>query len=210
MPAKQNWVALVKQLLGSLGFNEAWLAQSVGNVILFFKFGQAKGYTINSFRIGAQDSKSQAEQVFYSSVSSFQFKNLFKLSKGEKYRNAIASLKCLSHRLEIESGRWHKPIRKPIDERLCTNCNVVENEYHFLFKCCLHNGLRIQYMGNYSYTDPNQVKTKLQLFHSTHQKQVTDLTLFIQKAFTHHVSINAIQQIMHVFKSIFYLKWLIW
>ena len=35
MPEKENWVVLVKCLLGSLGFNEVWLAQRVGNVNIF-------------------------------------------------------------------------------------------------------------------------------------------------------------------------------
>lgn len=120
---------------------------------------------------------------FYSSVSSFQFQNYLNLVKVKKYRNAIARLKCSSHRLEIESWRWHKPIRKLIDERLCTNCNVVENDYHFLFECCLYNDLRIQYMDSYFYTNPNQLKLK-QLFQGTHEKQVIDLAMFIQKTFT--------------------------
>ena len=59
---------------------------------------------------------------------------LFKLCKNEKkYRNALSRVICSSHRLEIESGRWHRPVRKPVDERKCKNCNVVENEFHFLF-----------------------------------------------------------------------------
>ena len=60
---------------------------------------------------------------------------------------------------------------------------VVENEFHFLFECCLYNDLRIQYMDSHFYTNPNQLKLK-QLIHSAHEKQVTDLTMFIQKTFT--------------------------
>ena len=32
MPGKENWAALVKRLIGSLGFNEIWLVQGVGIV----------------------------------------------------------------------------------------------------------------------------------------------------------------------------------
>ena len=35
MPEKENWAVLVKRLLGSLGFNEIWLAQGLGNVHIF-------------------------------------------------------------------------------------------------------------------------------------------------------------------------------
>lgn len=80
MPAKQNWVALVKQLLGSLGFNEAWLAQSVGNVTLFLNLVNHDQFVQNwSSRL-----EESSRAGFYSSVSSFQFKKLFKLSNGKK------------------------------------------------------------------------------------------------------------------------------
>ena len=40
MPDKDNWASLVKKLLKSVGFNEVWLAQGVGNVNLFNTFSQ--------------------------------------------------------------------------------------------------------------------------------------------------------------------------
>ena len=36
-PSKSNWALLVKKLLGSLGFNEVWLHQGVGDINLFLK-----------------------------------------------------------------------------------------------------------------------------------------------------------------------------
>ena len=35
MPEKENWAMLVKRLLCTLGFNNVWLAQGVGNVNIF-------------------------------------------------------------------------------------------------------------------------------------------------------------------------------
>ena len=35
MREKENWAALVKRLSGYLGFNDVWMVQGVGNVILF-------------------------------------------------------------------------------------------------------------------------------------------------------------------------------
>ena len=62
MPEKGNWAVLVKRLLGSLGFNEVWLAQGVGNVNIF-KIWSNKDYTITLFRLGIQDWKIQVEQI---------------------------------------------------------------------------------------------------------------------------------------------------
>ena len=85
---------------------------------------------------------------FYTCINSFQFQHYLNFVKVKKYRNASSRLRCSSQRLEIESGRWHRPVRKPVDERKCKNCNVVENEFHFLFECSLYNDLRIQYLDS--------------------------------------------------------------
>ena len=74
-------------------------------------------------------------------------------------------------------------MRKPVDERKCKNCNVLENEFHILFECSLHNDLRIQYLDSYFYENPNQFKLK-KLFQSTQEKTLIYLSIFIYKAFT--------------------------
>ena len=38
------------------------------------------------------------------------------------------------HTLEIEMGRHHCP-PIPAEERLCDTCEVLEDEFHFLFHC---------------------------------------------------------------------------
>ena len=59
---------------------------------------------------------------------------------------------------------------------------MVENEFHFLFECPSYIELRIQYLNCYFYEHPNIFKLR-QLFNSTREKQVTDLSIFIYKAF---------------------------
>ena len=100
----------------------------------------------------------------------------------KKYRNAYARLRCSSHRLEIEAGRFHKPVKTPIDESLCRICNVVENEFHFLFECPLHLELRTQYIDKYFYENPNHFKLKT-LFQSMRENQIKKLSIYICKAF---------------------------
>ena len=63
MPEKENWAVLVKRLLVSLGFNEVWLAQGVGNVNIF-QIWSNKDYKITLFRLGIQDWKIQALPIF--------------------------------------------------------------------------------------------------------------------------------------------------
>lgn len=56
-------------------------------------------------------------------------------------RSAIARIRMGVFPLRIETGRWRG---LPLEERLCTNCdmNEVENEKHFLCVCPRHTNLR--------------------------------------------------------------------
>ena len=56
----------------------------------------------------------------------------------KKIRIALSRLRTSSHRLEIEAGPWEKPVRKPVNERLCSFCGVLEDEYHFVLECPLY------------------------------------------------------------------------
>ena len=120
---------------------------------------------------------------FYSGISSFHYQHYLNFVRVKKYRQAIARLRCSSHRLEIEADRWHKPIRIPVENRKCKRCDVVENEFYFLFECPLYSELRIQHLDCYFYEDPNNFKLR-QLFNSTREKQAKDLSIFIYKAFS--------------------------
>ena len=56
------------------------------------------------------------------------------LVKSQKYRNALTKIRASSHILEIERGRYTRP-KTPISERLCPQCQVVDDEHHFLTSC---------------------------------------------------------------------------
>ena len=53
---------------------------------------------------------------FYSGVCSFHYHYL-NFVRVKKYRQETARLWCSSHRLEIEAGRCHKPIRTPVENK---------------------------------------------------------------------------------------------
>ena len=63
------------------------------------------------------------------------------LVKYIKYRVALSRFRSSSHTLEIERGRYAKPII-PVQERLCRVCLVLEDGRHLLFHCVLYDGER--------------------------------------------------------------------
>jgi len=40
----------------------------------------------------------------------------------EKNRGALSSFRASANRLEVETGRWHKPVAVPFNERKCRTC----------------------------------------------------------------------------------------
>jgi hypothetical protein len=49
-----------------------------------------------------------------------------------RYRSAFAKFRCEVAPLKIETGRYE---RKELNERLCINCDNLEDEKHVLLKC---------------------------------------------------------------------------
>ena len=60
--------------------------------------------------------------------------------KDARYRSALTKLRASSHTLEIERGRYTVP-KTPTSERLCSVCQEVEGEIHFLIWCTRYNSL---------------------------------------------------------------------
>ncbi len=55
----------------------------------------------------------------------------------------VTRLRCITHSLEIETGRHHK-VRIPRECRLCS-CGEVEDEEHFLMNCHQYSHIRTKY-----------------------------------------------------------------
>ena len=82
----------------------------------------------------------QFKQEFRSEPFLSKVKNL-------KYRAAISKFRASSHTLEIERGRYTRPVT-PVQERICAHCKVIEDEKHFLLDCSLYQTERAALMTN--------------------------------------------------------------
>ena len=119
------------------------------------------------------DNSSRAR--FYVSISNFEHKKCLDILNVERYRKSS----CSSHRLDIETGRWTKPNKSPIDARKCKMCNVLEDEYHFILECVLYSDIRKAHINKYYWTRQNMLK----LFTNENTKCLKNLGIFVDKAF---------------------------
>ena len=127
MPNIINWASLVRHLLLSLGFYEVWLQQRVGNYSIFislFKQRLSDNF-IPNWHARLEDS---SRAICYKSFAIFQFQPYPNKVNVYKYIQAFSRLRMSSHRLEVETGRWTKPNRIPINQRKCICCQVIEDD----------------------------------------------------------------------------------
>ena len=60
--------------------------------------------------------------------------NYLSMMKSRDSRSAFTRLRISAHNLAIETGRHTKPKVK-LEDRLCTSCNELEDEFHFVMTC---------------------------------------------------------------------------
>jgi hypothetical protein len=133
-PNKTNWASLVRHELFNLGFNETWYQQSVGNNTYFLNI--VKQRLNDNFVQNWNDRLNQSNRAtFYRTFADFKFQPYLNIVNVSKFRIALTQLRVSSHRLEIETGRWAKPNKIIRENRKCSLCSVLEDEYHFMFEC---------------------------------------------------------------------------
>ena len=180
-PAIKNWASLLHNLLLSMGFNDVWLQQGVGNYNNFiYVFKQRlSDVFIQNWHSRIEES---SRAVFYRTFATFQFQPYLDKVNVSKYLNALSKLRMSSHRLEVEAGRWVKPNRIPLNERKCFFCDVLEDEFHFVLECQAYKELRKTYISKYFWKRPNMFKF-IELINSTNTRCIRRLCTFIFQAF---------------------------
>ena len=181
LPNKTNWASLVRNLLMSLGFYDVWLEQGVGNYKGFMTVLRQR-LTDNFVQNWHSRLEDSSRAVFYKSIASFQFQPYLENVNVYKFCNAIRKLRLSSHRLEVEAGRWVRINRVPANERKCTLCNVMEDEYHFVMECQRYTELRKKYLSKYYWQRPSMFKF-VDLINSNNIKYIKNLGTFVYHAF---------------------------
>ena len=96
---------------------EAWFQQ------LWNDNGQCNGNKLRTYRLF----KHSLHMEYYVSDS---------VSLNRSHLSTFSKLRCGSLPLEVEHGRFSRP-KVPLEQRMCKfcNCNLVEDEIHFLTVC---------------------------------------------------------------------------
>ena len=175
-PNKTNWASLLRHLLFSMGFNEVWIQQGVGNINNFISVFKQR-LTDNFIQNWQSRLAESSRAIFYRSFATFQFQPYLDKVNVFKYLQAYSKLRMSSHRLEVEAGRWVRQNRVPIHERKCSFCNILEDEYHFVIQCAAYSELREKYISKYFWKRPNMFKF-VELINSSNINYIRKMCIF--------------------------------
>ena len=187
-----NWVSQVRTLLSTHGFFEVWLNQGVGDINLFLNVFKRR-VDDNFIQKWSTELNESSRALFYRQFSSYEFAKYLNIINIAKYRTAFTRLRLASHRLEVECGRWRKPVSVPFQDRKCKQCNTLEDEYHFLIECKNYIELRKAYIKPYYWKHPSNFKC-IQLLTSGNKVELRKLSVYIYKAFELRMLINKYTQ----------------
>ena len=179
-PNFKSWAYMVKHLLQALGFNHVWMYQGVGDVDVFM-FSVKQRITDIFIQKWISELSDSTRARSYILFADFKLQSYLSDVNIVKYRTALSRIRVSAHRLEIETGRWHKPVAIPHCDRKCLACNLLEDEFHFILECQLYKDLRKQYLKQYYYTAPNIPKF-VALFQSQNVTVNRNLAIYVYKA----------------------------
>ena len=134
------WILNVKRLLSALGMEHVWQNQTTLSASRLKTAVQRKleeGY-VKYWETKKMENISKL--AFYSSLDiKYTMQPYVTATRPPRHRSALAKLRISAHVLEIERGRY-KGV--PRGQRLCTACNTLEDESHFLDSCKRYTQLR--------------------------------------------------------------------
>ena len=183
------WSLSVKYLLLSHGFGEAWYNQGVGDPTVFISLFKQRLIDTNS-----QNWRSRLEESsrarFYRVIRPEQnFQKYLTVVVPATHRAALARLLCSSHTLNVETGRWKRPLI-PYERRFCNVCNMkIEDEYHIIFECPLYEDLRKQLIPYHFRVRPSMYKL-ISLINSNNDKTIKAFAKFVYLSFKLRKELN--------------------
>ena len=184
LSSRYNWAHKVKDLLFTTGFGDVWLYQSVTNTDAFLSEFKQRIRDVFNQNWNTRLYASPRARFYRCMLIEHKFHSFLDKITNVQYRNALIRLIVSSHRLHVETGRWRRPV-VPSEQRLCTNCQKLEDEYHLLFECERFNELRIRLIPIYYRSRPSMLKCT-QIINSTNRKTIFNLSKFVFEAFLIH------------------------
>ena len=138
---QQNWCSVVKCILTELGYSEAWNTQEMNERELFaLKEKIYKGHMdkcLENINDSERNPKLRTYKLF---KTEFKLETHLTYPQNVNHMLALTKFRISSHNLHIETGRYTRPMKTPVSERVCLYCSdgTIEDEMHFVLHCIFY------------------------------------------------------------------------
>ena len=168
----------VKNTLYKYGFGYVWENQNYVNDIIFMhKF---KETLIDCFwQNNNADINDLSQNRLYRHLCTTDSIAYLEQLPNNFLRIALTKLRLGSHYFMIERGRWRK---LDFIDRICFDCNEVEDEFHVIMSCKKYNDLRKKYLPESLFKRPSMFKL-INFLNSKDMKNIKSLAFFIHNVF---------------------------
>ena len=126
----QNWASQIKLILQRHGFEYVWRDQATIDT----PFQSIRQRILDAYKQTwySEINNSSRLRTYYIFKHNFELESYLNLGIDKKYKIALTRFRTSSHRLMIETGRYHDDTRREL--RICKCCNMgkIEDEYDFL------------------------------------------------------------------------------
>ena len=171
-----------KNILTELGFSHVWNNQGTFNSASLVKCIKSKlkeRFVLYWNKRMAYIDGTDKLRTYKLIKQAFELEQYLEIIPDRKQRKSITALRISAHMLQIERGRY---IRNKKEERLCTTCNVIDDEIHFLCECIKHKSLRTEMYSNLNmtYNDAiSKINRFINLMTSKDEKVIKAVGLFV-------------------------------
>ncbi len=155
-PNSSTWVTHVKNMLDNCGMGNFWKDQVVDDEFVFISLFKQRMYDIYQQEWMAEVNSTSDYRLFKHLKENFCFEEYLNIFN-KPIRIALTKLRLSSHLFHVERGRWYAR-KLDIKDRLCSLCNVIEDEFHCLIECPRYSSARVGNLPNYLKKKPSMYK----------------------------------------------------
>ena len=144
-------------------------------MILFLCTNLKKPLLIVFWQNNSADINDLSQNRLYRHLSTTYSKDYLEQLPNNFLRIAFTKLRSGSHYFLIERGRWRK---LDLIDRICFDCNEVEDEFHVIMSCKIYDDLHKKYLPGYLFKRPSMFEL-INFLNNKDMKYIKTIAFFI-------------------------------
>ena len=170
------WLKCIVNILNECGLSHIWLNQGIDVSSNWLKNSVKQILNDQYYQKWLSDINTLSTCVNYRIFKENVELEYYLIKLPFRYRVVFSKFRCRNHKLPVITGIYNNVDR---DNRICTHCNEVGDEYHYIFKCPIFKKDRKTFLKHY-YCEHHSTY-KMQLLFCEQGSTLINLCKFIEK-----------------------------